>query len=109
MGNGFLSIPDSKGTNYIELNANYAIGETGFTVGAHVGKQTYKGDSADYVATTAFDPTYTDYKVSVAKDISGYVLGLAYTKTDASDFYLWPNSGGDWGRGMTIVSLTHSF
>ncbi len=110
VGNGFLTIPDSKGTNYIELKASHAIGETGVIVGASVGKQTYKGDSANYVnATASGDPTYTDYKVSVAKDISGYVLGLAYTKTDASPFYTWPNTGGDWGRGMTAVSLTRSF
>jgi uncharacterized protein (TIGR02001 family) len=109
--NGFLTVPDSKGTNYIELNASYTIPDTTYTVSAHVGKQTYKGDPADAFAAAGFDPSYTDYKIGVAKDFSGYVVGLAYTDTDAKDggFYTWPNNGGNWGRGMTSVSLTHSF
>ncbi|BBE51996.1 exported protein [Ferriphaselus amnicola] len=105
----FLTIPDAQGTNYIELNANYPVSDTGITLGAHVGKQTYKGSSAAYLATTASgSPTYTDYKVSISKDFSGYVLGLAYSKTNASNFYNWPTFGGNWGKGVAILSLTHA-
>jgi uncharacterized protein (TIGR02001 family) len=105
----FLTIPDAQGTNYIELNANYPVSDTGITLGAHVGKQTYKGSSAAYLATTATgSPTYTDYKVSISKDFSGYVLGLAYSKTNASNFYNWPTFGGNWGKGVAILSLTHA-
>jgi uncharacterized protein (TIGR02001 family) len=105
--NQFLTVYDTKNTNYLELNANYAIPDTSYTVSAHVGKQTYQG-AAGEGATTA---TYTDYKVGVAKDFSGYVLALSYTSTDAKDggFYTYANYGGNWGKGMTAVSLTHSF
>lgn len=101
---GFLTVPDSKGTNYIELNANYTIPDTTYTLSAHAGKQTYKGATSD----TA---TYSDYKVGIAKDFSGYVLGLSYTNTDAKDggFYTYADKGGNWGKGMTAVSLTRSF
>lgn len=108
---GFLTVPGSKGTNYIELNASYTIPDTTYTVSGHVGKQTYKGDAADASAAAGLDPSYSDYKVGVAKDISGYVLGLSYTNTNAKDggFYTYNTKGGNWARGMTTVSLTHSF
>jgi len=107
----FLTVPDTKGTNYLELNANYTIPDTTFTLTAHVGKQTYTGATADGLAAAGTPPTYTDYKVGVAKDFSGYVIGLAYSATDASDtgFYTYPGKGDNWGKGATVVSLTHSF
>lgn len=108
---GFLTVPGAKGTNYIELNANYTIPDTTYTLIGHVGKQTYKGDAADLLDAAGTPASYSDYKVGVSKDISGYALGLSYTSTDAKDggFYTWPGKGGNWGKGMTAVSLTHSF
>lgn len=102
--NQFLTVADEKGTDYFELNANYAIPETTYTVIGHAGKQTYKG-------TNASTATYSDYKVGVAKDISGYVVTLAYTSTDAKDggFYTYATKGGNWARDMVSASLTHSF
>lgn len=107
----FLTAPEAKGTNYIELNANYTIPDTTFTLIGHVGKQTYKGAFADALDAAGTPATYSDYKVGVAKDISGYVLGLSYTNTDAKEggFYTYTGKGGNWGKGMTVVSLTHSF
>ena len=100
LGN-FLTIPGAKGTNYIELNASVPVGESGFTVAAHVGKQTFK-------PAAAANLTYTDYKLGVSKDISGYVLGLAYTSTNAGPGWTYP-IGGKWGKGVAALSLTHSF
>jgi uncharacterized protein (TIGR02001 family) len=107
---GFLTVPGSKGTNYIELNANYTIPDTTYTLIGHVGAQKYKGDIADAAAAADLDPSYSDYKVGVAKDFSGYVVTVAYSKTSTREggFYDWPATGGNWGRGMTAVSLTHS-
>jgi uncharacterized protein (TIGR02001 family) len=107
----FLTAPEAKGTSYIELNASYNIPDTTYTVSAHVGKQTYKGAFADALDAAGTPATYTDYKVGVAKDISGYVLGLFYTSTDLKEggFYTYPGKGGNWGKGMTAVSLTHAF
>ena len=108
LGN-FLTVPGAKGTNYLELNASYPIGESGFTVAAHLGKQTYKGTAANLAAAAGNTPTYTDYKLGVTKDFGGYVFGLAYTSTNASPFYTYPATGGKWGKGTTALSLTHSF
>lgn len=115
----FLTLPDAQGTNYIELNASYPIADSGFTVAAHVGKQTYKGANAAGLAAITTGaagtgtPTYTDYKVGVTKDFSGYVLGLAYTSTNASAFYTNSNPGSSFGKklgkGTAALSLTHSF
>jgi uncharacterized protein (TIGR02001 family) len=102
----FLTVPGASGTNYLDLTASYPIADSGFTVAAHVGKQTYKGTVAAALANTA---TYTDYKLGVTKDLSGYVVGLAYTSTNASPFYTYPAFGGNWGKGTTALSLTHAF
>jgi uncharacterized protein (TIGR02001 family) len=110
----FLTVPGASGTNYLEVNANYPIGDSGVTVGAHYGKQTYKGTFTDALVAANFDPSYSDYKVSVTKDLSGYVLGLAYTNTNAraGGYYTYTSTSGvtkDWGKGTAVLSLTHAF
>lgn len=105
----FLTVPGARGTNYIELNANAPISDSGFNLIAHVGKQTYKGTSAAAWTAAGFNPTYSDYKIGITKDINGYVLGLAYSKTNASPFYTYAAHGGNWGKGIAAVSLTHAF
>ncbi len=103
----FLTVPGAQGTNYFELNASVPVADTGITFGAHVGKQTYKGAAAAAFANT---PTYTDYKLSVSKDFSGYVVALAYTDTNASPFYDYTATGfGNWGKSATALSVTHAF
>ncbi len=104
-----FGVPDAKGTSYIDLSANYTVGDSGVTLGAHYGKQTYKGSSAKYqAAVVSGDPTYSDYKLSVAKDFSGYVLGLAYSNTNASAFYT-SLQGKKLGKGTAILSLSRTF
>ncbi|MDO8465010.1 MAG: TorF family putative porin [Gallionella sp.] len=102
----FLTIPGARGTGYFEINASIPVADTGITLGAHAGKQKYKGTAAAAFANT---PTYTDYKLGVSKDFGGYVVGLAYTDTNASPFYTYPASGGDWGKGTAVLSVTRSF
>jgi len=116
----FLTVPGATGTNYIEVNASYPIADSGFTLAAHYGKQKYKGTftntlvagvSADGVST---DPSYSDYKLAVTKDVSGYVLGLAYTNTNAkaNGYYTYTSTSGrksNWAKNAIAVSLTHSF
>jgi uncharacterized protein (TIGR02001 family) len=104
---GFLTLPAAKGTNYIDLSANYAVGDSGVTVGAHIGKQTFVGAAADTAAAGGNDPTYTDYKLSVTKDFSGYAVGLTYTNTNATGF--WTYNGDHWGKGVAALSVLHSF
>lgn len=110
-----FAVSQAKGTSYVDLSANYPIADTGITVGAHYGKQSYKGTSNDALVAAGSDPSYSDYKLSVSKDFSGFVLGLAYSKTNASTlpgaFYKVTNNGTtrDLGRGTAVLSLSRSF
>jgi len=99
----FLTVADAKGTNYLELNASVPLGESGVTLNAHAGKQTYKG-----VAAAA--ATYSDFKLGVSKDIGGYAFSLAYTDTNAlkGGFYTTP-AGKDMARATVALSVSHSF
>lgn len=106
-----FGMPNASGTSYIDLSANYAVPDTGITLGAHWGKQSYKGSTADALAAAGTTATYSDYKVSVSKDFSGYALGLAYSNTNAKggngQFYTNPQ-GKELGRGTVVLSLSHS-
>ena len=110
LGNTF-GIDKAKGTTYIDLSANYPVADSGFTVSAHVGKQTYKGSVADGLAATNSTPTYTDYKVGVTKDFSGFVVGLAYSSTNANKTQ-YTNAAAlnkFLGKGTAVLSLSRSF
>lgn len=106
----------TKGTSYLEANLNYDLGN-GWGVNGHVGhlytKNIKNGD-------------YTDWKIGVTKDVSGWVFGLAYVDTNAAGSctkafqpYCMPeslNANGigsgklkDLGRGIGVLSVTKSF
>jgi uncharacterized protein (TIGR02001 family) len=99
---GFMTIPGTRGTNYIDLSANYPLEDAGMTIGAHIGKQTFSGTDA-----YAVSPGYTDYKLSASKDFSSYILSLSYTNTKGASF--WTPNGDQWGKAATTFSLIHLF
>jgi uncharacterized protein (TIGR02001 family) len=110
----FLTVPGAKGTNYLEVNVSYPVADSGFTLLAHYGKQKYKGSATTVLVDAGFDPSYADYKLGVTKDISGYVVGLAYTNTNAKadGYYTYTSTSGvkkDWGKSAVALSVTHSF
>lgn len=96
-----FGVAKAEGTSYLELNASYAVGETGYSLGAHYGKQDYQGVNKDKLS-------YTDYKVSVSKDFSGYVVGLAYSGTDA-DEPSYTVLTKNLGKSATVLSLSRAF
>lgn len=106
-----FGVPDAKGTGYFDLSASYALPDTGVTLGAHVGRQSYKGSSAAYFTANGPSASYTDYKLSVTKDFSGFVLGLAYSNTNAqgSAGQFYNVLGKDLGRDTAVLSLSRSF
>ncbi|MEQ1533383.1 MAG: hypothetical protein HOO97_09940 [Sideroxydans sp.] len=99
-----FGVSKAKGTTYLELNASYPIADTGIAVGAHYGKQTFKGATADGLADS---PSYSDYKLNVTKDFSGYVVGLAFSSTDATPFYT-NLQGKKLGKGVAVLSLSRA-
>jgi len=107
-----FGLPNASGTSYFDLSANYAIPDTTYTLGAHYGKQTYKGSTANLDAAAGADPTYSDYKLSVAKDLgTGYGVSLTYSKTNATTgvgtFY--NVLGKDLGKGAAVLALSRTF
>jgi uncharacterized protein (TIGR02001 family) len=112
----------TKGTNYLDLSANYDLGD-GWGVNGHVGRLNYKNVN---------NGDYTDWKVGVTKDFSGWVVGASYVGTNAkgkcsgasdNQPYCFTNSnastaaGGlttgskntDAGRGIAVVSVSRTF
>lgn len=97
----FLTVPGAAGTNYLEINANVPLGDSGVTLIAHAGKQTFKPASASIYI-------YTDYKFGVSKDFSGFLATLAYTNTNAGPAWNYV-TGGNWGKGVAALTASRSF
>lgn len=108
LGNTF-GIGRSRGTTYLDLSASYPLADSGFTVSAHAGKQTYQGTVADGLAAANSNPTYTDYRIGVTRDISGFVLGLAYSSTNANRTQYTNGLNRYLGKGTAVLSLMRSF
>ena len=78
----------TDGTGYIDLSGTYDLGD-GWGLVGHVGYLNFKNVS---------NASYTDWKLGVTKDISGWVIGLSYIDTNADgdcsqgQFYCFTNS-----------------
>jgi len=98
---------NSKGSNYLELNAAYDLGD-GWGISGHVGHQKVK----NVVAVTAYGPDadYTDWNIGVTKDVGFGVVGLTYSDTNAKGTCGNPVLGGTnnsaycWGSGMNTAT-----
>lgn len=118
----YFSMPDTKGSNYIDLSANYDLGN-GWGINGHVGSFRLKDWHA---GTDVTDGDYTDYKLGVTKDLKGWLVGLAYVGTNAKGscdvtnpgFYCFGNKTPlvagvtktrDAGDDTVVLSVTKSF
>ncbi|MBK5914087.1 TorF family putative porin [Rhodocyclus purpureus] len=109
----------TRGTSYLDLSANYDLGN-GWGVNAHVGRLDYKNFS---------NADYTDWKLGVTKDVNGWIVGVAYVGTNANGSCPWTTSNPycfansvdngnnasadakfkDAGRGIAVVSVSRTF
>lgn len=117
-GTGANDVKSTRGTSYLELNANYDLGD-GWGINGHVGtlnlKNVRNGD-------------YTDWRLGVTKDINGWVIGASYIATSAKGSCAkaqpycfaksWQDDNGtadlssstkDSGRGIAVLSVSRSF
>ena len=77
---------DSSGSYYAELNANYPIGDSGYTINAHVGRQEYEGHVDSIGLDNKHVLSYTDWKLGLTKSWSnGVNVGGYWTDTNAKD------------------------
>lgn len=101
----YTNLKSTRGSNYVELNANYDLGG-GWGLIGHAGHQKVKNLS---------DASYTDWKVGVSKDVGFGVLTLSYSDTNAKkSMYTWTTSttGSDKEKvadGRVFVSFSKSF
>jgi uncharacterized protein (TIGR02001 family) len=115
----YFSLPDTKGSNYIDFSGTYDLGD-GWGIVGHVGWFNLKNWHNN---TNATDGDYTDWKIGVTKDISGWVLGAAYIDTSAKGscnltnpgFYCFGNSASgatkfkDVSNSTIVFSVSKTF
>lgn len=113
-----FGVADSKGTDYLDLTAALPIGDTGFTVIGHVGRQNFKGTNSALWAGTGCNQScfdYTDWRVAVAKEFMGLNFSLGYTKADTkattpSGAAVWNNNyRRNIGDGTWTVGVQKTF
>ena len=117
----YFSLPDTKKSHYIDLSGTYDLGD-GWGIVGHVGSFKLKNWDTGARNTKA---NYTDYKIGVTKDISGWVLGAAYIDTSGkgscnvvgglTEFYCFGNSAAgatkfkDASSGTIVFSVNKTF
>lgn len=106
----FLTVRNARGTDYLEANVSYPLQTEGITLGAHYGRQTYKGADTNVLVAQNKNPSYSDYNLSATKDFSGYDLGLLYSATNATHpgFYTTV-AGKNLARSTFQLSMKHAF
>lgn len=104
--NRTFGIPDSRGSQYIDLTASYdivdkvsdAIGKV--TVFGHVGKQWFHNNSI-------FD--YSDWKVGMSTEIYGVTVGIYGTGTNAQDSAYTNNYGKNISANQFVAYVQKTF
>ena len=86
---------NSKGSGYLDLSASYEIADK-LTLGVHVGHQTVKSYGK---------LDYTDYKIGLTKDLSGWQLGAAVIGTNAKKGWYTISEAGSPGN-YQVMSKT---
>ena len=104
----YFQTPDTKGTNYLDLGAAYDAGG-GWGVNGHIGHTSVHNFG---------NASYSDYKLGVTKDLSGWLLGASLVSTNAKhnclsgDPYCFtkPNGGTyDAGKSTIVFSVGKTF
>lgn len=116
----YFSVPHTGGSGYLDLSANYDLGD-GWGVNGHIGHLNFKN-----YHNGRSNGDYTDWKLGVTKDISGWVIGAAYIGTNAKGSCT-PNGaalvqpycfGNNWtgatstknaGRDTLVISVSRTF
>lgn len=104
---------NSRNTSYIDLSAALPVADTGLTLGAHYGKQHYKGDVGG-VSNDQF--SYEDWKVSATYDLgklsavtANTTVGIAYTDTNAKRAVYTDTNNKFMGASQTTVWIARTF
>ncbi len=111
LGNNIFGVPNSRGTGYFDLSANYPLTDK-LTLLAHYGNQKYKGTTAgvsnDSVAS------YEDYKLGLSYALpKNYSVGGYYTSTHMTAlqkaFYTNTSDNRNVGKDAFTVYVQATF
>jgi uncharacterized protein (TIGR02001 family) len=89
---------DSKRSGYLDITATQDLGD-GWAASAHVGRQTIRNFG---------ELNYTDYKIGVTKDLSGFIFGAAVVGTNANKA-LYTVKGKELGKPTIVLSAGKNF
>jgi uncharacterized protein (TIGR02001 family) len=104
--NALTNLPnkDSGGSNYLELNGAYDLGD-GWGISGHIGHQKVEG--VNKWASGLNDADYTDWNIGVTKDVGFGVVGLLYSDTDTNGSCKGSTGGTNaycWGKNMNSTT-----
>ena len=92
---------DSKNSYYLDLSATFDLGD-GYSLVPHVGYQKVKN--------TAPDASYTDYALTLGKDLgNGFSATAAVLGTNADKAVYYTPSSKFTGKTAVVVGLKYSF
>lgn len=95
-----FGVPDSKNSQYYELNASVPTGVWGLSLDGHAGYQRVRNLD---------DGSYTDWSLGLSKSWGGLTAALTYIDTNA-DRTVYTNSSGRYtGRAAGMLTLTQTF
>jgi uncharacterized protein (TIGR02001 family) len=117
----YFSQPETSGSHYLDLSGTYDLGD-GWNIIGHIGSfKLRKWDNG----TDATKANYTDWKIGVTKDLSGWVLGAAYVDTSGKGscnaanpgYYCFGNNAPfatstktkDASGGTVVLSVSKTF
>lgn len=115
-----FGVNEGRGADYLDLSATVPLGDSGFNLLAHVGRQRYptKSNVGYWVASGGDNSyfSYTDYKLGMTKDYAGFTFGLAWTYANTrhtapdGDTTAYMNAfGNNIGRNRGVVSVSKTF
>ena len=104
----------TDGTIYVDLTANYPIGETGVTLVGHVGWLDVKNDGSDGDPATFGKVSYTDWKLGVAYTfpegpVKGLEVGAYYSGNNAKSRFYTDLTGYDTTKDRGVVYVKKTF
>ncbi|MFN7572034.1 MAG: TorF family putative porin [Betaproteobacteria bacterium] len=105
-----FGLVDSDGSYYIDGTVNYPIGETGFSVLAHLGYQDVStGSKTATCLNDTKDYSYLDWKLGGSYTLAGWTFGAYYSDTDAETACFTNPQGRDLGKGRFLATIGRSF
>lgn len=107
IGKTLFGAIDSKGAGYLDLTANFDLGD-GWAVVPHIGRQSVSSKATAFYGTPL---SYTDYSVTLTKDFgNGLVGSAALVGTNADKvYYASPVNGKFLGKGGLVLGVKYNF